>query len=175
MGPFLLPWVRRGKVEWLLDQYVTAKSLYPDAKFSYIGHSNGTYLLAKALEICPAVCFDHVVFGGSVVRCHFGWSEYIPKQVMRILNYVATADMVVAIFPQGLERMGLQDLGGAGHLGFKDPEVTNNPIEGGHGASLAKSRSARDGRLCFGWNLSSNHYSGPTAEPNHSGWVAGRR
>lgn len=141
MGPFLLPWVRRGKVEWLLDQYVTAKSLYPDAKFSYVGHSNGTYLLAKAIEICPAVCFAHVVFGGSVVRSRFGWSEYIPERVMRILNYVATADNVVAIFPHGLERLGVQDVGGAGHNGFVDPQATNvRYIEGGHSAALGKKR-----------------------------------
>jgi hypothetical protein len=141
MGPFLLPWTRRNKVEWLLDEYVTAKSLYPEASFSYIGHSNGTYLLAKALELCPAVRFEHVVFGGSVVRHRYNWSGKIPLQVKRVLNYVATGDRVVAIFPQGLERLRLQDLGGAGHLGFDDPNVTNiNYVVGGHSAALANNR-----------------------------------
>jgi pimeloyl-ACP methyl ester carboxylesterase len=141
MGPFLLPWTRRSKVEWLLDQYVMAKSLYPDAQFSYIGHSNGTYLLAKALDLCPAVRFQHVVFGGSVVRSTYSWSRVIPAQLARILNYVATDDRVVAIFPQGLERMRLQDLGGAGHLGFSDPQAINlRHVEGGHSAALADTR-----------------------------------
>lgn len=139
MGPFLLPWVRWSKAEWLLDQYVTAKSIYPNAEFSYIGHSNGTYLLAKALEICPAISFKHVVFCGSVVPSAYGWSRLAPGRVGRILNYVATADYVVAIFPHGLERMRLQDLGGAGHNGFIDQAVMNiRHVEGGHGAALAK-------------------------------------
>ncbi|QPF93314.1 alpha/beta hydrolase [Bradyrhizobium commune] len=139
MGPFLLPWVRRSKVEWLLDQYVTARSLYPDASFSYIGHSNGTYLLAKALEICPAIRFeDGAIFCGSMVRRDFEWSKYIPRQIGRMLNYVATNDWVVAIFPYGLERMRLQDVGGAGHLGFLDPDSANIRFASGeHSAALA--------------------------------------
>jgi len=141
MGPFLLPWMRRSKVEWLLDQYVMAKALYPQAQFSYIGHSNGTYLLAGALQRCPAVHFQHAVFGGSVVSSTYSWSSFIPAQLARILNYVATDDRVVAIFPQGLERLRLQDLGGAGHLGFSDPQAINiRHVEGGHSAALADTR-----------------------------------
>jgi hypothetical protein len=143
MGPFLLPWMRRSKVEWLLDQYVTAKSLYPKARFSYIGHSNGTYLLAKAMELCPAIAFHRVVFGGSVVRCGYNWSDLIPKRVTAVLNYVATGDWVVAVFPHGLEQLRLEDLGGAGHLGFgQEPPCLNvenyQYADGGHGASLDK-------------------------------------
>ncbi len=138
MGPFLLPWVRRDKVEWLLDQYVAAKSLYPEASFSYIGHSNGTYLLAKALEICGAIRFDDgVVFCGSMVRRNFEWARYIPSRVSRMINYVATDDWVVAIFPHGLERLRLQDVGGAGHLGFLDPGTVNiRYVAGEHSAAL---------------------------------------
>jgi pimeloyl-ACP methyl ester carboxylesterase len=144
MGPFLLPWMRRSKVEWLLDQYVTAKSLYPGATFSYIGHSNGTYLLAKAMELCPAITFPRVVFGGSVVRCGYKWSDLIPKRVTAVLNYVATGDWVVAVFPNGLEQLQLEDLGGAGHLGFAEkpacPNVCNyHYAVGDHSASLDKS------------------------------------
>jgi hypothetical protein len=144
MGPFLAPWTRWTKAEWLLDQYVTAKALYPAADFAYVGHSNGTYLLAKALELCPALRFRNVVFAGSVVRCGYDWQRHVGQmarlQVERVVNYVATADWVVAIFPQGLERLKLQDLGGAGHLGFgrTGPAVTNvRHVVGGHGAALA--------------------------------------
>jgi pimeloyl-ACP methyl ester carboxylesterase len=145
MGPFLLPWVRRGKVEWLLDQYVTAKSLYPEARFSYVGHSNGTYLLAKALELCRPLVFEEgVVFAGSVVRRNFEWEKYVPHRVSRMINYVASADWVVAIFPYGLERLRLQDVGGAGHVGFtyeKKGKVTNvHYAKGSHSAALAPDR-----------------------------------
>jgi len=162
MGPFLLPWMRRSKVEWLLDQYVTAKVLYPAADFAFVGHSNGTYLLAKGLELCPALRFQRVVFAGSVVQRRYDWRRFLRQdssrqalplsthwQVERIVNYVATADWVVAVFPYGLERLRLQDLGGAGHVGFMamsrqfgsscpaDDLVTNiKYIAGGHSAAL---------------------------------------
>lgn len=45
MLPFLLPFQRRNKVEWLMDQYTENLALYPHAEFHYVGHSNGTYLL----------------------------------------------------------------------------------------------------------------------------------
>ena len=138
MGPFLLPWVRHDKVEWLLDQYVTAASLYPAATFAYIGHSNGTYLLARALQLCPDLRFERVVFAGSVVADGYDWPDHAARDhaardhaargdasdhgrggVGRVLNYVASADWVVAVFPNGLGKLHLQrDLGGAGHNGF---------------------------------------------------------
>jgi hypothetical protein len=169
MGPFLLPWVRRNKVEWLLDQYVTAKSLYPDARFSYVGHSNGTYLFAKALEICPAIQFEGgAVFAGSMVRRNFEWARYLPHRVARVVNYVATADWVVAIFPHGLERMRLQDIGGAGHLGFLDPHVTNvYYAKGKHSAALAPDKWEEMANFVLNGSLPTNPVPGLVAEPRN--------
>jgi hypothetical protein len=141
MLPFVLPCTRMSKVEWLLDQYVMAKFLYPNATFSYIGHSNGTYLLVKALELCRAVHFERVVFAGSVVRRHYDWQQLIDSNrvaKIKILNYVASADWVVALCTKGL---GLLDLGSAGHDGFarKLPEDVLQNLEyvpGGHAAAL---------------------------------------
>lgn len=65
--PFLLPWTRRAKIEWLLDMYVNARCSHPKARVSYVGHSNGTFLLAGAVERCPSVRFHDVVFAGTVV------------------------------------------------------------------------------------------------------------
>ena len=50
MLPFVLPWIRRQKVEWFMDQYVGARAQFPNAEISFIGHSNGTYLAARALR-----------------------------------------------------------------------------------------------------------------------------
>jgi len=58
---FLLFARRRAKVEWLMDQYTEDKAKYPNAQFSFMGHSNGTYLLAKALEVYPSWRFKNVV------------------------------------------------------------------------------------------------------------------
>lgn len=141
MGPFLLPWVRRSKVEWLLDQVVRARSLYPNATFAYIGHSNGTYLLASALEQCPLLEVPRVIFAGSVVRTNFDWGKRIArKQVEKVLNYVATHDWVVAIFPNGLQALG-HDVGSAGHDGFQMLQDVQDQgfVRGAHGAALSPS------------------------------------
>ena len=66
MLPFVMPWVRRQKVEWLMDKYVDVKARFPNSEFSYIGHSNGTYLVARALEDYPAARFRNVLFAGAL-------------------------------------------------------------------------------------------------------------
>jgi hypothetical protein len=120
MAPFLSPVGRREKVEWMMDQYAEALARYPRAMFYYVGHSNGTYLLAKALQLYPACRFERVVFAGSVVRRRYDWSRAIERgQIASVLNFVGTADWVVAFFPRLFELIPVQDLGGAGHLGFK--------------------------------------------------------
>jgi hypothetical protein len=136
MGPFLFPSVRRKKVEWLVEEVLVAHARYPNAKLSYIGHSNGTYLLAKALEVYAEVeqfKFDRVVFAGSVVRSDYDWDK---KRVTSVLNLVANRDWVVAFFPQMFELIPIQDLGSAGHNGFSRVEYNREYADGGHGAGI---------------------------------------
>jgi pimeloyl-ACP methyl ester carboxylesterase len=138
MLSFLFPWRRRAKVEWLMDQYAEGLAQYPNAAFSYIGHSHGTYLLAKALRDYPCCRFKHVVFAGSVVRTDYDWAKYLQNgRVKGILNYIATADWVVAWFPNALQMLGLQDLGGAGHKGFDSDKLNQiRYVKGAHSAAL---------------------------------------
>jgi pimeloyl-ACP methyl ester carboxylesterase len=156
MLSFLLPARRRAKVEWLMDQYAEAKALYPEAEFSFVGHSNGTYLLADALKRYPSCRFKHVVFAGSVVSTNYPWPDFLNRgsgeeghhpQVKAILNYVATHDWVVAFFPKALQMLPKalqkilrQDLGSGGHDGFaKLPQPSRQQVEyvyGGHSAAL---------------------------------------
>lgn len=140
MLPFLLPAKRREKVEWLMDQYAEALALYPNARFSFVGHSNGTYLLSRALQDYPACRFKNVVLAGSVIRTRYDWTSAIARgQVEKILNYVATADWVVAFFPRAIQMLRIQDLGSAGHDGFanKVHEVEQiKYVSGGHAAAL---------------------------------------
>ena len=144
MLPFLFSSDRRAKVEWLMDQYTQAKAQYPKAEFSYVGHSNGTYLLARALLDYTCCRFKNVVFAGSVVRTDYDWSQFLdsePPRIKSILNYVATSDLVVAFFPKAMELLRFQDLGSAGFDGFKK-FIGNSSrseiryIKGGHGAAL---------------------------------------
>lgn len=148
MLPFILRRVRQRKVEWLMDRYTEARACFPKASFHYVGHSNGTYLAAKALQDYPYARFKSIVFAGSVVRCNYDWLSLIkPKpnaphdepQVGRVLNYVATRDWVVALFPKALQPWRIFNLGSAGHDGFRQASP-NGPvfevkyIAGSHGA-----------------------------------------
>lgn len=126
-----------------MDKYTGALAQYPNASFSYVGHSNGTYLLAKALELYSCCRFKNVVFAGSVVRRKFNWEHLIikEKRVEALLNFVASRDWVVAIFPNFFQKTKLQDMGSAGHDGFDDFERFKGIyqieyIKGGHSAAV---------------------------------------
>lgn len=136
---FLAPILRRKKVDWLIDQYVMLRAKYPDAKFHYIGHSNGTQLFVEALRKYKDFHFENVVFAGSVVRRHFDWTPFMSRQIKRVRNYVATNDIVVAIFPKGLQWLSYFNLGSAGHDGFsiEHKNLENvRYVPGGHGAAV---------------------------------------
>jgi pimeloyl-ACP methyl ester carboxylesterase len=144
MAPFLVSAKRREKVEWLMDQYAEATAYYPNAEFSCVAHSNGTYLVAKALELYPSCQFRHIVFAGSVLRRGYKWDRFLPLtgegRVQAVANYVATKDWVVAWFPKLFQFLRIQDLGSAGHDGFdlnpRDRVRDETFIRGGHGAAL---------------------------------------
>ncbi|GJH14738.1 alpha/beta fold hydrolase [Caballeronia novacaledonica] len=139
MLPFLLPNVRRKRVEWLMDRYAENKATYPNAQFSYVGHSHGTYMLARALESYPCVRFKHVAFAGSVVRTEYDWDTLIrAKRVRGVLNFVASADWVVATFPRTFQILGWQDLGSAGHDGFAQAKLKPPPDNCAEPASAAQ-------------------------------------
>jgi hypothetical protein len=137
--PFTLPWVRRRKVDWLMDKYVEVRKRYPNAGVSYVGHSNGSYLLARALREYPSARFKHVLFAGSCVRADYPWSRLEPARTGSVLNVVATADWVIALLAKGLQAMRAFDLGSAGHDGFRDPQPTNLKYAAGtHSAGITE-------------------------------------
>ncbi|AZI26441.1 alpha/beta hydrolase [Pedobacter sp. G11] len=138
MLPFLLPVSRKAKVEWLMDQYTENYAKFPKAEFSFIGHSNGTYLLAKALTDYPCCRFKNVVFAGSVVRNDYKWDTLFEKgRVKAAINFVATGDWVVAIFPKLFQTLNVSDLGSGGHDGFTSKRnIELKYVKGGHGAAI---------------------------------------
>ncbi len=147
MLEFLRPAARWRKVHWLMDEYVEAIRRFPNAKghFSYVGHSNGTWLLAQALQEYPAVHFERIAFAGSVVSSRFKWSRFLQcGRVDRVLNFTATGDLVVSLFPRMAEifpplRFLVGDnLGGAGVLPFRQGSGVddNTHVVGGHGAAI---------------------------------------
>ena len=138
MLPFLLPWTRRKKVEWFADRYVETVARYPKARLSFVGHSNGTYLLASLLRNYRFCRFERVLFAGSVVPTHFEWTLLKDRgQVQEVANYVATGDWVVAYFPKAFQMLASAELGSAGHDGFRSTDVSQvTYVKGRHSTAI---------------------------------------
>jgi alpha-beta hydrolase superfamily lysophospholipase len=143
MLSFLFLGIRRGRVRWFMDRYTEAVARHwgPGTKIHFIGHSNGTYLLASALSCYQTCWVNRVVFAGSVVRRDFPWNDLARRgRVTRVRNDVASADWVVGIFPRLFETLHAQDLGSAGHNGFLDDvghvDSLRSFFRGGHGAAI---------------------------------------
>jgi pimeloyl-ACP methyl ester carboxylesterase len=142
MGPFLLLAKRQHYVQWLMDEYTEVRARYPNAReIHFFGHSNGTYLLASALERYESLKIGRVAFGGSVVSKRFDWNRLLDEgQVQDVRNYAAADDWVVALFPRFFEprlmrRIFANDLGSAGFNGFESARVQNvRFLDGGHSA-----------------------------------------
>jgi pimeloyl-ACP methyl ester carboxylesterase len=156
MAPFLTYGDRQIKVRMLMDDYTENLARFPNAEsIDYMGHSNGTYLLASALMHYKTMKVRRVFFAGSVVPSHYPWDTLIREgRVEFVVNVVATADWVVAFFPRLFELLagwlnqhptrGWWDLGGAGFRGFlvaggggaADKVENLNFSPGGHGTGL---------------------------------------
>lgn len=150
MLPFLLYADRQANVRRFMDEYTENLSRFPDAdEFDYVGHSNGTYLLASALQHYLTMKVNRVYFAGSVVPTHYGWADLLDAgRVKRVVNVVSAGDWVVAIFPMLFEQVavwmnsrpktGALDLGGAGFRGFQDERDPQGRVrnvqfaDGGH-------------------------------------------
>jgi pimeloyl-ACP methyl ester carboxylesterase len=149
MLAFILWSDRQRNVRWFMDQLTEAVARFPNARIDFVGHSNGTYLLASALRDYAATKFNNVVFAGSVVRRDFPWDSLkTSERVNAVRNYVASADWVVGWLPHFFEFLGdllnrrelhYFDIGGAGFLGFTSTVTAKDQvtfIRGGHGAAV---------------------------------------
>lgn len=125
MWDFLRPGGRASAIEWYQNLYANVCALYPKAKISFVGHSNGTYLGAEALQ-CESLTYETMVLAGSVVRRDF-WNN--PKKgrawrsrVKRVFNFRSVDDIIVGLLPGGLEVIPVlgnrMNVGGAGAYGF---------------------------------------------------------
>lgn len=163
MTGFLFTISRRAKTQWFMDRYSEAYARYPRAQFHFIGHSNGTYLLATALRRYAACHFDRVAFAGSVVPRDFPWDEIVQSGRLRSLrNDLASADWVVAIFPRSFEqvrellRLPMGDIGTGGVFGFLDTEGNRQQVayvEGGHSAAIQPANHASLVRYVLGLDV----------------------
>ncbi len=150
MLPFILGFVRRRYVKRFMDWYTEAIARHPRRQVSFFGHSNGTYILARALLDYRAVRCVNVAFAGSVVPQDYPWDQIIRHEgrVQRLRNDIAAGDWVVAIFPRVIEQLrqmpGLRnranfDIGSGGFNGFRDDSGDDFQVHflrGGHSAAI---------------------------------------
>ena len=142
---FLLFKRRKKNVRWFMDRYTEELAKLPDAKIHYVGHSNGTYLLAEGLRTYAAMKFDRVAFMGSVVPGNFPWRKYYKEgRIGEFRNDRSAKDWIVGVFPGFYQLMGklirvpyFSDIGDGGFRGFDqsvgDFHTENYYFNGGHG------------------------------------------
>lgn len=161
MMPFLLYWDRQKNVRKFMDEYTENLARFPRAtRFDFVGHSNGTYILASALQHYKTLRVGNVFFAGSVVPKHYPWQPLADEgRVAKVRNVVANGDWVVALFPRFFEQVaewlgtrpvdGILDIGSAGFRGFEDASDAHGRIrdlkfvDGAHGAGIDVGNQAK--------------------------------
>ena len=147
MGPFLLWADRQKNVRWFMDQVTELMAQYPNLtpeEIHFIGHSNGTYILASALQKYATLKVGRAALAGSVIRRDFRWSGFTGR-ITQVRNYVGSADWVVGLLPRVFElpvfNLFNRDIGSAGFNGFEDgfaASMETRFVQGAHGAALHK-------------------------------------
>jgi pimeloyl-ACP methyl ester carboxylesterase len=115
--PFLFWRFRKKKIDWFVEKYTQVKRERPEAEISIVGHSFGTYLIARAMEIhAPLIKFRRVLLCGSIVRPDYSWTQMVlRKQVEEVLNDYGALDTWAA-----LAGWVVKDAGPSGRIGFRD-------------------------------------------------------
>lgn len=170
---------RERAARWFMERYADVRSHFPHARISFVGHSNGTYIAARALVLCPAIRLHRVVLAGSVLRCAYEWPK-VGAQVDHVLNYVGSSDSVVAFLPAVFERLGLRfmDVGGAGAFGFDFASKSRcaelpfpldevQYVSGGHGAAIGENRWREIARFVLSGELPARE------DAQRVGWLKG--
>lgn len=117
---FLVPisYFRDKAIQRVWDQIRDVRRQYPDARYSFIAHSFGTYVLANILARNFDFTADRIVLCGSVLPYDFPFEQIADRFETPILNEVGTKD----IWPALAESV-TWGYGSAGTFGFRRPRV----------------------------------------------------
>jgi len=113
---FILPFIRRSKSRSFVDDYIDCLARFPSARFHYVGHSNGTYILGYALRKFPSIRLGSVYLAGAVLPSDYRWDRLKRGQVTRLINECGSADWPVGFLCAFLSTF--TDLGTGGFRGF---------------------------------------------------------
>jgi broad specificity phosphatase PhoE len=152
---FLLFRDRQEHVRWFVD-VLTEEVARSDAgvRVHVVAHSNGSYIVAAALNGYSHTKFGRIVLLGSVVSSSFPWDLYRGRYE-RVCNVVGARDWVVGICSGLFEVFKLSDIGFAGFRGFRSTSVHGDEVryvQAGHSSLLtsAAGRKAVVDYVCNG-------------------------
>lgn len=125
---FLLPCMRRKKIDWFRDQYFNCREKLRDTHPSVIAHSFGTYLVARAMQKYPEIVFDRIILCGSIIDRDYPWTDiiYQTKQCNSVLHDFGKLDL-----PARIAEWVVTDAGPSGVKGFTQ-EVAGKVIQRNH-------------------------------------------
>jgi hypothetical protein len=131
---FLVPisYFRNNAIRSVWKQIRDVKKQYPNAKYSFVAHSFGTYILAQILSQEFDFAAYRIIFCGSVVKYNFRFEQIAERFATPILNEVGARD----VWPAIAESV-TWGYGSAGTYGFRRPRVRDRWHPGaGHGYFL---------------------------------------
>lgn len=153
---FALPFSRNRKTHTFLTAYANACRDFNPDNFNFAGHSNGTFMMGRAMKLVPAVRFRHIFLAGSVLPVDYRWSALFARRQVgrhdstglwlrgRVHNDRAAVDVpvgILATFLHGLHPFN-KDIGPGGYRGFSEDslpaEVSDHELAfpPGHGSAL---------------------------------------
>lgn len=137
--------LRKKNIPKFRDLYAQLVAEHPLAEFDFIGHSNGTFILANSLLTTPSMVFRNVALVAPVVSDEFDWGMMFSRGQIEAFRYdVATADWPVGILCSALNALGSSEVGPSGVTLFKGTSDTMARSrlkkvgwhEGGHSVAL---------------------------------------
>lgn len=178
---FLFSATRKRRALWLRDSYASAVARFPYAKqFAFLGHSNGTYALGKALRELPTMRFRRVALVGSVLPPNYDWRSrcHNHRQIFEMLNHCSRYDWPVGLVCRTLNLWRISDVGTGGIDGFDDerrvPEIRSvRYYNGGHSAPI---KSGSNLEKLVHWSLGApvSTYANDNRGPSPYMTLAGR-
>jgi pimeloyl-ACP methyl ester carboxylesterase len=142
---FAIPMTRRKNLRWFQDAYTEALARNPLTRFSFIGHSNGTYLLGESLRTVPGMTFERAALVGSVLPADYDWSERARRGQIKSLRIDGSCyDWPVGWLCSALQGVGMRDIGTGGFVGFTTTVKKDEFFwyAGGHSAPLSDTNLA---------------------------------
>lgn len=136
---FLFPgsWFRNAVIRKVAQRVREAQALYPNAQYSYLAHSFGTYVVGKMLLEDPSFRAHRIVFCGSVLPADFPIAQLRCNFSAPVLNDIGTKD-----YWPVLALSSTWGYGSAGATGFGQPNVKDRYHDHGHPGFL-KARFAK--------------------------------